>query len=148
MTTTLFSNEKSVHWYTALYRMLGTILSFTTGAAGGVFAPSLGAGAGIGSLMAGWLEVSATNANLLILCGMVGFLTGVTRTPFTSAILVLEMTDRHNVIFHLMMAGLVASIVSMLIDKHSLYDHLKVRNIHDLLHEHQGQENKIPLKPS
>ena len=76
---------------------------------------------------------------------MVGFLTGVTRTPFTSAILVLEMTDRHNVIFHLMMAGLVASIVSMLIDKHSLYDHLKVRNIHDLLHEDPG-ENKIALR--
>lgn len=135
MTTTLFTTEKSVHWYTALYRIGGTILSFTTGAAGGIFAPSLAAGAGVGSLMAGWLQVSATNANLLILCGMVGFLTGVTRTPFTSAILVLEMTDRHNVIFHLMIAGLVASIVAMLVDKHSLYDHLKVQNMHDLLHE-------------
>jgi len=143
MTTTLFSSEKSVHWYTALYRVLGTILSFTTGAAGGIFAPSLGAGAGIGSLMAGWLTVSATNANLLILCGMVGFLTGVTRTPFTSAILVLEMTDRHNVIFHLMIASLVASIVSMLIDKHSLYDHLKVQNMHDLLHEDDEPVNNV-----
>jgi len=137
MTTTLFSTEKKVEWYTAIYRILGTILSFTTGAAGGIFAPSLGAGAGVGSLLAGWLEVSANNANLLILCGMVGFLTGVTRTPFTSAILVLEMTDRHNVIFHLMIAGLVASLVSMLIDKHSLYDHLKVQYTHDLYHEDQ-----------
>ena len=143
MTTTLFTSEKNVHWYTALYRVLGTILSFTTGAAGGIFAPSLGAGAGIGSLIAGWLTVSATNANLLILCGMVGFLTGVTRTPFTSAILVLEMTDRHNVIFHLMIAALVASIVSMLIDKHSLYDHLKVQNIHDLLHEDNEPVNNV-----
>ncbi len=145
MTTTLFTSEKSVHWYTALYRVLGTILSFTTGAAGGIFAPSLGAGAGIGSLIAGWLTVSATNANLLILCGMVGFLTGVTRTPFTSAILVLEMTDRHNVIFHLMIAALVASIVSMLIDKHSLYDHLKIQNMHDLLHE-DNEPGGIPAK--
>jgi len=140
MTTTLFSTDKNVEWYTAIYRILGTILSFTTGAAGGIFAPSLGAGAGVGSLMAGWLEVSANNANLLILCGMVGFLTGVTRTPFTSAILVLEMTDRHNVIFHLMVAGLIASLVSMLIDKHSLYDHLKVQNIHDLYHENDDKK--------
>ena len=140
MTTTLFSTEKSLHWYTALFRIIGTILSFTTGAAGGIFAPSLGAGAGIGSLVAGWLEVSATNANLLILCGMVGFLTGVTRTPFTSAILVLEMTDRHNVIFHLMMAGLLAGIISMIVDKHSLYDHLKVRNVQDLLHDDQEKK--------
>ena len=135
MTTTLFSTAKEVHWYTAVDRLIGTAISFTTGAAGGVFAPSLGAGAGVGSLIAGWLEVSANNANLLILCGMVGFLTGVTRTPFTSAILVLEMTDRHNVIFHLMIAGLIASLVSMVVDKHSLYDHLKVQNLHDLYHE-------------
>lgn len=135
MITTLFSTEKNVHWYTAIFRIVGTILSFTTGAAGGIFAPSLGAGAGVGSLIAGWLEASTTNTNLLILCGMVGFLTGVTRTPFTSAILVLEMTDRHNVIFHLMIAGMVAGIVSMVVDKHSLYDHLKVQCIHDLHHE-------------
>ena len=77
---------------------------------------------------------------MLILGGMVGFLTGVTRTPFTSAILVLEMTDRHNVIFHLMIAGLVASLVSMAIDKHSLYDHLKVQYMHDLYHENQPQK--------
>lgn len=142
MTTTLFSTEKKVEWYTATYRILGTILSFTTGAAGGIFAPSLGAGAGVGSLLAGWLEVSANNANLLILCGMVGFLTGVTRTPFTSAILVLEMTDRHNVIFHLMIAGLIANLVSMLIDKHSLYDHLKVQYMHDLYHEDHAVSGK------
>ena len=147
MTTTLFSTEKKVEWYTAIYRILGTVLSFTTGAAGGIFAPSLGAGAGVGSLIAGWLGVSANNANLLILCGMVGYLTAVTRTPFTSAILVLEMTDRHNVIFHLMVAGLIANLVSMAIDKHSIYDHLKVQYLHDLHHEDQLEEqNKIPKK--
>jgi H+/Cl- antiporter ClcA len=143
MTTTLFSTEKNVEWYTAVNRVFGTILSFTAGAAGGIFAPSLGAGAGIGSLLAGWLQVSANNANLLILGGMVGFLTGVTRTPFTSAILVLEMTDRHNVIFHLMIAGLVASLVSMIIDKHSLYDHLKVHCLHDLYHEDNLKQSPV-----
>jgi H+/Cl- antiporter ClcA len=66
-----------------------------------------------------------SNANILILCGMVGFLTGVTRTPFTSAILVLEMTDRHSVIFHLMIAALLSNIAAIIIDKHSLYEQLK-----------------------
>ena len=146
MVTTLFSTEKNVHWYTAFFRILGTILSFTTGAAGGIFAPSLGAGAGVGSLIAGWLEASTTNTNLLILCGMAAFLTGVTHTPFTSAILVLEMTDRHNVIFHLMIAAMVASIVSMVVDKHSLYDHLKVQCLHDLHHEDDPPQDEIPAK--
>ena len=148
MITTLFSTEKNVHWYTALFRIAGPILSFGTGAAGGVFAPSLGAGAGLGSLMAGWFETSVTNTNLIILCGMVGFLTGVTRSPFTSAILVLEMTDRHNVIFHLMIAGMIASLVSRLIDKRSLYDHLKLRCVRDLQHEGTAPQIQDALHPS
>ncbi|HEX5024951.1 MAG TPA: chloride channel protein [Agriterribacter sp.] len=157
MTTTLFTTEKVVPWYTAIFRVGGIILSFTTGAAGGVFAPSLSAGAGIGSYLAGLMQFTAGNANLLILCSMVGFLTGVTRTPFTSAILVLEMTDRHSVIFHLMIAGLVASLVSLIIDKHSLYDHLKVRCLHELhkedMQEHHKEnivttQNKEPEKQS
>jgi H+/Cl- antiporter ClcA len=86
------------------------------------------------------MHLSASNTNVVILAGMVGFLTGVTRSPFTCAILVLEMTDRHNLIFHLMLAGMVASIVSLLVDKHSLYDHLSVDYAHDI-----KQEEEKPL---
>ncbi len=132
MQKVLFTSDKYSAWYTPLLRIAGTMLSFTTGAAGGIFAPALGTGASVGSMVSGWFHLSETNTNLLILSGMVGFLTGVTRSPFTSAILVLEMTDRHNVIFHLILAGMVASLVSILIDKHSLYDHLKVQYIRDL----------------
>jgi H+/Cl- antiporter ClcA len=128
----LFTNQKYTSWDVSLLRMVGPMLSFTSGAAGGIFAPSLSAGAGIGSLVAGWFHLSATNTNLLVLSGMVGFLTGVTRTPFTSAILVLEMTDRHNVIFFLILAGMIASMAAYLIDKHSLYDHLRGEYVRSL----------------
>jgi H+/Cl- antiporter ClcA len=134
MTTTLFTNSKYLPWYLPLLRIGGTAVSFTAGAAGGIFAPSLSAGAAIGSVVSGWLHLSDSNTNLLILAGMVAFLTGVTRSPFTSAILVLEMTDRHGLIFHLMLAGMVSGIVSMVIDRHSLYDHLKDRYIRELRH--------------
>ncbi|HEY4196949.1 MAG TPA: chloride channel protein, partial [Mucilaginibacter sp.] len=132
METTLFTSAKYVPWYTPLLRIAGSLLSFTTGAAGGIFAPALGAGASVGSLVASWFKVSDIDTNMLILSGMVGFLTGVTRSPFTSVILVLEMTNRHNVIFHLILAGMIASLISILIDKHSLYERLKVQYIHDL----------------
>lgn len=135
MAQKLFTADKYADWYEPGLRIAGPVLSFTSGAAGGVFAPSLSAGASIGSVFAGWMDLSATNANLIILSGMVGFLTGVTRTPFTSAILVLEMTDRHNVIFHLMLAALVANIVSLLIDRHSFYDHLRNQYIHEMKQE-------------
>jgi H+/Cl- antiporter ClcA len=142
MTRTLFSPDKTSSWYTGAFRIAGPVLSFTTGSAGGVFAPSLSAGAGIGSVLSGWLHLSDSNTNLVILAGMVGFLTGVTRSPFTSAILVLEMTDRHNVIFHLMLAAMAASLVAYLVDRHSLYERLKVQYIHDLHHEPEPKTAK------
>jgi H+/Cl- antiporter ClcA len=135
MTTCLFSGDKYNTWYMPLLRFVGPLFSFTTGASGGVFAPALSAGASVGATISGWLHMPATDTNLLVLAGMVAFLTGVTRTPFTSAILVLEMTDRHNVIFHLMLAGMIASLVAMLIDKHSFYDHLKYQYVKEIVDE-------------
>ncbi len=141
MANALFTSPKYLSWYVPILRVGGSILSFTTGAAGGIFAPSLSAGASVGSVFAGWMHLSDTNTNLLILAGMVGFLTGVTRTPFTSAIIVLEMTDRHNLIFYLMLAGMISSIVAVLIDKHSFYDHLK----HQYMNEVMKEDRLTPL---
>jgi H+/Cl- antiporter ClcA len=112
MTTALFTPDKYTTWYMPLLRMAGSVFSFTAGSAGGVFAPALTAGASIGSLISGWFHLNASDANVLILCGMVSYLTGVTRSPFTCAILVLEMTDRNNLIFHLMLAGMIAGLIA------------------------------------
>ncbi|MGI8600822.1 MAG: chloride channel protein [Chitinophagaceae bacterium] len=125
MTRVLFTSDKHEEWYTVVLRIIGPAISFSTGGAGGVFAPALAAGASIGAYLAGLFELAGANANILILGGMVGFLTGLTRSPFTSAILVLEMTDRHSVIFHLLLAAMLAQVAALLIDRRSLYDHLK-----------------------
>jgi len=132
ITEILFTSNKYLPWYAPVIRMTGSIFSFSTGAAGGIFAPALRSGACIGSVLSGWMNLTDSNTNLPILSGMVGFQTGITRTPFTSSIIVLEMTDRHNLIFYLMLAGMVAGMVPLLIDKHSLYDHLKVRYLKDI----------------
>ena len=132
MNEVLFTNNKTTSWSTVLLRIAGPIISFNTGASGGVFAPALAAGASVGSFLASVFDVGGANANIIILSGMVGFLTGVTRTPFTSAILVLEMTDRHSVIFHLMIAGLLSNIAAIVIDKHSFYEKLKQNYIDDV----------------
>ncbi len=138
----LFNLDKHQPWYMPLLRIFGPIVSFTTGASGGVFAPALSAGASVGALVSQWFHLTSVNTNLLILSGMVGFLTGVTRSPFTSAILVLEMTDRHSVIFHLMLASMVASLFSLLVDKHSFYDHLKHQYIHSLKEEDEAEKTE------
>lgn len=132
MTTALFTEQKQVPAMSPFLRIAGPILSFTTGASGGVFAPSLSAGASMGSVISGLFHLPDSETNMLILAGMVAFLTGVTRSPFTSAILVLEMTDRHSVIFHLMLAAMFASFVAHLIDKRSFYDRLKDQYLKEL----------------
>lgn len=110
-------------------RVLGSLFSFTAGGAGGIFAPSLASGAAIG----GWLTEALGLAdnrgqfNLLVLAGMTAFLSGVTRSPFTSAILVLEMTDRHSAIFQLMYASVVGYMIAYVVDRKSYYERMKER---------------------
>ena len=131
----LFTDNKTEAWYVPILRMLGPALAFTSGGAGGIFAPALSTGASIGSVFANVMNLTDNETNVLILAGMVAFLTGITRAPFTSAILVLEMTDRHSLIFHLMLAGMMSSIFSVLISRHSLYEALKINFINDIRNE-------------
>lgn len=125
MDRTLFSNNKLVDWYLPFVRMNGLIASFSFGGAGGVFAPSLSSGAAFGALAAQVLQLTGGNANLLILIGMTGFLTAVTRAPFTSTIIIFEMTDRHSIIFLLLFGALISGLVANVVTKKSFYDTLK-----------------------
>ena len=132
MVTTLFTDHKQLEWYIPIIRFFGPVITFTVGGAGGVFAPALSAGASIGAVMSGWMHLSGEASNLIILCGMAGFLTGLTRSPFTSLILVMEMTSNHNIIFYLMVVALLANLVAKLISKVSFYDQLKEKFIHEI----------------
>ena len=138
MERTLFTDDKHEAWYMPIFRMIGPALAFTSGGAGGIFAPALSAGASVGSVISGWINLTPNETNVVILGGMVAFLTGITRAPFTSAIIVLEMTDRHSLIFHLMLAGMVSSLISLMVSKRSLYDALKISYLDELRGERKS----------
>jgi H+/Cl- antiporter ClcA len=104
-------------------RFFATMLSYLSGAAGGIFSPSLAVGATIGATMASWFHTQ--HPHLMVMLGMIGFLTGVTRTPFTSFILVLEMTDRHAAIFPMMLVAVTAQWAAQFADDHSFYELVK-----------------------
>lgn len=140
----LFTADKSEAWYVPLFRVIGPALSFTSGGAGGIFAPALSAGASFGAFLSGLLELQSNETNVVILAGMVAFLTGITRAPFTSAILVLEMTDRHSLIFYLMMAGMISSLVAMVVSRQSLYSNLKMIYLGEL--QQKTKRRKIKMK--
>lgn len=119
-------------------RVLGNYFTYSGGVIGGVFAPSLSSGAAFGA----WLSQYVTGANpeVWILGGMVAFLTGVTRTPFTSLVLVLEMTDSHGIILDLMLAAILAQGAARLIDPVSFYEHMAHRIL--------GGANALPVDNS
>jgi H+/Cl- antiporter ClcA len=123
----LFDEYVDPSWKDIAARLLAPICSFSAGGAGGIFGPSLSSGAIIGGWVGHFFDPSPGQLRLLMLAGMVAFLTGVSRSPFTSAILVLEMTDRHSIIFQLMYAAMVANLVATLIDKRPYYDRMKER---------------------
>jgi H+/Cl- antiporter ClcA len=118
----LFKGESSSPTLIAV-RFFGTMVSYLSGAAGGIFSPSLTVGATLGAWFASIFHTQ--HPNLMVLLGMIGFLTGVTRTPFTAFILVLEMTDRHSAIFPMMIAALAAHWAAHFTDSHSFYEHVK-----------------------
>lgn len=144
MDRVLFSTDKYEAWYMPFFRMIGPALAFTSGGSGGIFAPALSAGASFGAFFSQIMDLQSNEANVVILAGMVAFLTGITRAPFTSAILVLEMTDRHSLIFYLMLSGMASSLISMIVNRHSLYDNLKEIYIKEL--SEKTQKTKIKLE--
>lgn len=101
-------------------RFLGLIFTYLSGAAGGIFAPTLSIGAGIGSFLNGFADMGLPL--LLPLCGMTAALSALTQSPLTSFILVLEMTDRHSAIVALMISALVGYAVVKLLGQDSFYD--------------------------
>lgn len=101
-------------------RIMGNFLTYIAGVIGGIFAPALASGAAMAQYMSHELGLGAPRAMMLV--GMVAFLTGVTRTPFTSFVLVLEMSDSHEFILYLMLSAFVASVAGYLVNPKSFYE--------------------------
>jgi H+/Cl- antiporter ClcA len=110
-------------WTWALARFVGSIVTYLSGCAGGIFAQSLSVGAAIGAQLAHF--VRPQDANLMVLLGMIGFLSGVTCAPFTAFVLVLEMTDRQTAILPMMLSALLAYAAAKSVDSKSFYERVR-----------------------
>jgi H+/Cl- antiporter ClcA len=103
----------------AVYKFLATLVSYFSGIPGGIFAPSLATGAGIGHSLSQLIPLAPVS--FMILIGMVAYFSGVIQAPITAMVIVLEMTDNQHMIFPLMITALIGSGVSSLICPRSLY---------------------------
>jgi H+/Cl- antiporter ClcA len=102
-----------------LYKLLATVASYLSGIPGGIFAPSLSVGAGLGADMSHLLP--GASASLVIILAMVAYFTGVVQTPITAFVIVMEMTDNHGLILPLMATAFIAKGVSSLVCPQPIY---------------------------
>lgn len=96
-----------------LLKMMATIVSYVSGIPGGIMAPTLSAGAGFGSNVAHFFTSVPPGAAIIL--GMVAYFSGVTQAPITAFVIVMEMTDNHEMLLPLMAAAFIAKICSRLI---------------------------------
>lgn len=120
-------------------RVFGNFITFVGGVVGGIFAPALASGAAMAQYITSELGLHAPR--VMVLVGMVAFLTGLTRSPFTSFVLVLEMSDSHEVILYLMLASFVASLASLIVSPKSFY----AQAAHDILAKNAALEPPAPV---
>ena len=102
-----------------IWKMLATFVSFISGIPGGLFAPSLSAGAGMGQVVANL--ISEVDPGALIVVGMAAYFAGVVQAPITAFVIVMEMTGNHDMVVPLMLATLLATAVSRMICPRPLY---------------------------
>ena len=99
----------------ALLKAVATWLTAWSGVPGGLFAPSLSVGAGIGYNVSALASPEMQVA--LIAMGMAGFLAAVTQAPITSFIIVMEMIDGRPMVLSLMAVAMVSAGVSRMISR-------------------------------
>ncbi len=116
-------------------KMLATILTLGSGGSGGVFAPSLFMGAMLGltfGQIVNMIFPSITApAGAYALVGMAAFFSGAAHAPVTAILIMFEMTGDYKIILPLMLATVVSTLFSRLMNKESVYTlKLSRRGVH------------------
>ena len=116
--TIIANNGNHDPWY-PLAKFLATIATYLTGIPGGIFAPSLATGAGVGANLAEWFHIAPFS--VMVLLGMASYFSGVVQSPLTAFIIVIEMTMETNIMLPLLTATFIAYGFSRIVCPRPLY---------------------------
>lgn len=113
--------EGSAHldWSFVTAKLVATTASTLSGIPGGLLAPSLSVGAGLGSAFSSLFADAPPGAVAML--GMVAYFVGVTQSPMTGFVLVMEMTGNHSMLVPLMTATILSLGASKLVCPIPLY---------------------------
>ncbi|MDS1659487.1 H(+)/Cl(-) exchange transporter ClcA [Escherichia coli] len=114
-------------------RVITTLLCFSSGAPGGIFAPMLALGTVLGTAF-GMVAVELfpqyhLEAGTFAIAGMGALLAASIRAPLTGIILVLEMTDNYQLILPMIITGLGATLLAQFTGGKPLYSAILARTL-------------------
>jgi CIC family chloride channel protein len=114
-----------------LLKLFLTPLCFGSGAAGGIFLPTLMLGAFLGYIIASLLNFCGIQVDYILMSvlGMGAFLAAVARTPITAAVMVFEMTGSYNFILPIMLCAAIADLTAEKLGHKPIYSMLIVQDM-------------------
>ncbi|MEW6252066.1 MAG: chloride channel protein, partial [Planctomycetota bacterium] len=110
-----------------LVKLALTVLSYASGAPGGIFAPMLLLGALCGAALAravGQAPALAGQAQILSVLGMAAFFVSSVRAPLTGIALISEMTGGFRLLFPICIAALAAWLIAEALRSPPIYEAL------------------------
>ena len=97
-------------------KLVATIISYASGNAGGLFAPSLYlgamAGGALGSVLHHFVPASTADPGAYAVVGMGVLFAGIMRAPLTSMVMIFELTQDYRILAPVIVANLVSFMIS------------------------------------
>jgi CIC family chloride channel protein len=128
-----------------LAKLVATIISYASGNAGGIFAPSLYlgamAGGAIGVLVHRYAPFPTGDPGAYALVGMGTLFAGIIRAPMTSVFMIFELTQDYQILVPLMLANMLSFMISRHYQPKPVYHALLEQD-----HVHlPGPASRVPL---
>lgn len=125
-------------------KLVATVFSYSSGGAGGIFAPSLFVGGMLGGVF-GLIDVnllghSQTELGAFALVGMGAVFAGVIRAPITSVLIIFEMTGSYGLILPLMIANMTSYALASRFRPTPIYEALLEQD--NIFLPHKDQRDK------
>ena len=115
-----------------VFKLIATVFSYSSGGAGGIFAPALFIGGMLGGLF-GHVDVavlhhSGGEVGAFALVGMGAVFAGIIRAPITSVLIIFEMTGSYELILPLMISNMTAYALARRVRPVPIYEALLVQD--------------------
>jgi CIC family chloride channel protein len=113
-------------------KLLATIVGYSFGGCGGIFAPLLFTGGMVGYFLGGlarlWIPMTPADQIVLAVVGMSACLGATVRAPLTSILIVFEMTHQFSLVPGLLLGTIISQATARFFGKLNFYDALLVQD--------------------